>query len=728
VHPAAAIWRSPGRQLLVLAGLTGFAISQPLLSVLGDEPTILARHGIEGRELVALAVVIALVPPLVLWGVTRATAALGRKLDRGAHLAAVGALVGLFTVQVAKAAGLHGLLALLLAIVVAAVFVVGYVRSPPVATWASYTAILPVLAMGTFVFASPSSALLTSAAAPERVEGSGELPSVVLIVVDELPTRSVLDEEDGIDRQRFPNLARFGDDATWYRHSTTVATLTEAAVPSMLTGTDPVAEKAIWTNHPDNLFTLLAPTHELEVLEQATELCPYDICVPTAAADADSGDDEPVPEIDVGPGFGDLLGVTRDLWLERVSLGDDEPAGFDDFVEEVSETTATTIPEEEVDETSPSVTVPQERPNGDPAAALTSERAAALIASFDETKGPALYYLHLILPHQPFNRYPDGTKYEVVDPLGMGLPDEDSRTLFSWSPWTSAVSEQQHLLQAQYTDQVVGQVLDGLQDAGLYDESLVIVASDHGISFESDTAGRYVQPSTVDAIAYAPLLVKRPGQAEGAVDDANVSTIDVLPTIADELGIDVPWEVDGAPIGSDAVAGRGSAKQIADMIGFGGYRIRGTIDFDDREAFTTVGDRFIGPLPDPDDPLSGLHERLGLADLIGRRLDDVVTGREGGEVGLHDYSGLREPGPMPLGMVTGDVSADDAGGGATLILAVDGVVIGGSELSTDSDGRAGRIAVLLPQGVLDADNEIRAALVRGDGDAREVLELEVGSL
>ena len=61
--------------------------------------------------------------------------------------------------------------------------------------------------------------------------------------------------------------------------------------------------------------------------------------------------------------------------------------------------------------------------------------------------------------------------------------------------------------------------------------------------------------------------------------------------------------------------------------------------------------------------------------------------------------------------------------GAKLVLAIDGIVVGGSELSTDSDGRSGRTAVLLPQGALDDENDIRAALLV-DG---EVLELGVGS-
>ena len=54
-----------------------------------------------------------------------------------------------------------------------------------------------------------------------------------------------------------------------------------------------------------------------------------------------------------------------------------------------------------------------------------------------------------------------------------------------------------------------------------------------------------------------PLFVKEPGQTEGDVSDANVLTIDVLPTIADVLDIEIPFEVDGrsalgAPRSSDA--------------------------------------------------------------------------------------------------------------------------------------------------------------------------------
>ena len=723
--PRARAWPSRTRQLCVLLGLTGFAISQPLLGLLGDAPTVLARHGIEGRELVVLSVLVAFVPPLVVWIATALAGVL--HLDRPLHLLAVGGLVGAFVVQVAKSLGLESPVGLLLtAAVAAAGFVLAYVRQPLVATWASYTAILPVLAVASFLLVSPASALLTSADAPERVAGGADLPSVVMVILDEMPTRSLLDEEDEIDRDRFPNLAAFGEDATWYRHASSLATLTEAAVPSMVTGMLPVAEEAVWTNHPDNLFTLLAPTHELEVIEQSSEMCPYEACAPSPGRDGG----EALAALKVGgPGFRDLLGVARDLWVERVSLGEPAPQGFDDFDEAIAPSDPASATTTTVDPTAPSVTARpavEDRVTPEEGQALTSLRTAAMVESFDARKGPALYYLHLMIPHQPFKRYPDGTEYGVVDPLGLGLPVEDSKVLFSWSPWVSAVSEQQHLLQAQYGDQLVGEVMAGLRDAGLYDDSLVIVASDHGISFEARTAGRYVEASTVDAIGYTPLLVKPPGQSAGATDDSNVMTYDVLPTIADILDIDLPWETDGDAVGSDTVAARGPEKRIYDMIGFGGLRVREIVEYDDAEAFRTVGDRSIGSLPDPGDDLSALHARLGLAELVGARLDDLVTGR-GGAVGLHQLDALRRPDDLPLGLVTGDVQdADRLGGDVRLVLAVDGVVVGGSELSTDSDGRSGRIAVLLPPGALDADNDIRAALVRDGPDGREVVELEVG--
>ncbi len=49
-------------------------------------------------------------------------------------------------------------------------------------------------------------------------------------------------------------------------------------------------------------------------------------------------------------------------------------------------------------------------------------------------------------------------------------------------------------------------------------------------------------------IADTPLLIKRPFQHTGRISDRHVRTMDILPTIADVLGIRMPWRVDGVSI------------------------------------------------------------------------------------------------------------------------------------------------------------------------------------
>ena len=46
-----------------------------------------------------------------------------------------------------------------------------------------------------------------------------------------------------------------------------------------------------------------------------------------------------------------------------------------------------------------------------------------------------------------------------------------------------------------------------------------------------------------------PLFVKLPGQKRGRIDDSAARTIDIVPTIARELGIRPAWRLDGRPLG-----------------------------------------------------------------------------------------------------------------------------------------------------------------------------------
>ena len=73
-----------------------------------------------------------------------------------------------------------------------------------------------------------------------------------------------------------------------------------------------------------------------------------------------------------------------------------------------------------------------------------------------------------------------------------------------------------------------------------------MVAADHGYSFEIGTRDRRrVTNTNVEEIAPVPLFIKERGQRTGSVNDAYVRTIDILPTVAAQLGYRLPWRHDG---------------------------------------------------------------------------------------------------------------------------------------------------------------------------------------
>ena len=46
-------------------------------------------------------------------------------------------------------------------------------------------------------------------------------------------------------------------------------------------------------------------------------------------------------------------------------------------------------------------------------------------------------------------------------------------------------------------------------------------------------------------IAWVPLFIKAPNQQTGGPDDRPAESIDVVPTVAEHLGVRIPWKVDG---------------------------------------------------------------------------------------------------------------------------------------------------------------------------------------
>ncbi|MDY6778296.1 MAG: sulfatase [Candidatus Nanohaloarchaea archaeon] len=85
-------------------------------------------------------------------------------------------------------------------------------------------------------------------------------------------------------------------------------------------------------------------------------------------------------------------------------------------------------------------------------------------------------------------------------------------------------------------DERFGMIMEALKDEGIYDEALIVVASDHGENIgESDQIGH--QFSLFDSVVSVPLLIKFPGQETHREYGEQVELRQVFHTILDHTGI-----------------------------------------------------------------------------------------------------------------------------------------------------------------------------------------------
>jgi hypothetical protein len=518
------------RAALHLGGLWALAFAQPLLDLLGRNAEFFVARGSTRGDILLLAFGYALVPPLVgaavVWGLGRIRPDVGW----AAMLALVALIVAALVLPPVGDLLGGSAVAIPVALLMGAGAAVLYARATGVRSFVTVLSPAPLVVLLLFLVVSPVRGLLFPSEAGGAVAGpTRSTTPIVHIVLDELPQSTLVDADGTIDAELFPNLARLARESTWYRNATTVDDLTTEAVPAQLTGEQPRAGSLPTTrDHPRSLFTLFEHSHQLTVVEPITDLCPERLCEKVRAGALDRWRSLET----------DLEVVVQHLLLPA-DLRDGLPAV--DRVWEGFETGST-------------VTGAGELRSGadlkrDVLARLARDDATSgferAIASLDQPSSrPRLLFVHSTLPHGPWRYLPDGRQYPIEGREYPGLASQ------GWigPQWQVDQGFQRHVLQVQYTDRLVGRLLDALRARGVYDDAVIVVTADHGASFVTGQPRRPANRADIGAIAPVPFFVKLPGQRDGRVDDRAVRTIDVLPTIAKAVGVRLPWHADGMPV------------------------------------------------------------------------------------------------------------------------------------------------------------------------------------
>ena len=506
-----------------LAVLSALAVAQPVLDVLGKNPAFFAVRGSTGTQIVLFTLALTLGLPAVLVLVELTARALEPRLARALHLlfvAALAALFALFAVTETEALGDGAAVAAAAAFGALAAAI--YAAASAARMFLTVLAPDPLVFAALFLFNSPVSELVFA----EEPEARAAAPvtsrtPVVLIVYDELSTVSLMDRRQRVDAARFPNFASLAADSTWYRSATTAYWLSEVAVPSILSGLDPVPGRLpVASAYPNNLFTLLGRSYRMRVVETLTRLCPRSLCRATQSAQTQA-----VPN--TVRSFASDVGTVY-LHLLLPEPYDDRLPPIDDAWGNFGQDAAA---EEEL----------QRRAEGDlePCGRNTCQFRDLI----DRDTRPTLYFVHSLLPHVPYVYLPSGRRYAVDARPLRGI--DNGRWLESWP---MLQGQQRYLLQLGYTDRALGTVLRRLRDTGVYDRALVIVTADHGVGFRVGDQRRLPTPGNLDEIAFVPLFVKLPGQSAARIDDAPARNVDVLPTVARVLELPLRWRTHGRPL------------------------------------------------------------------------------------------------------------------------------------------------------------------------------------
>lgn len=500
-----------------LAVLWSFVCAQPIFAVLGgsnSEVFVLARW--RAADILAFALLLIALPPLLLWGLEELVSLKSQRARRWTHLVLVGLLTTVGAAYLIKRSDPSAYASLAIAPLVGAAGAFAYTKFDAVRLGLTYLSPAPLVFAGVFLLSNPV-AHLVFPADPELATGQPtESAPVVLVILDELPTASLMNRKGELDAASYPGFASIARNATWYRRGSSVHTFTTSAVPSILTGdyapTDAPPSSAAY---PRSVFTALAGSYRMSVQEYLP-LCPASVCPGEESASA-------------GPRIRHLIPT-----IGKVAL--------DEY-----------LPERWI----------YELPRVDPVAKpqpTPAQSFADLERSFRADEPRTLHFIHVVYPHGPWTHAPDGSAYGAaacceLDFLPnaqlhpqLGLPvflDEEittnSRAVLGF--------QQRHLAQVRDADRILLTLSRSLKRSGLYRKALIVVTADHGVAFDPGSHLRELDaPVNAGEVMGVPFFVKRSGQRRGRVSDRHVRTIDILPTVANELGMKIPWPVDGKPI------------------------------------------------------------------------------------------------------------------------------------------------------------------------------------
>ena len=118
-------------------------------------------------------------------------------------------------------------------------------------------------------------------------------------------------------------------------------------------------------------------------------------------------------------------------------------------------------------------------------------------------------------------------------------------------------------------DAMLGRLLDYLEEKGLADNTIVVLASDHGTQGGSQGVNPWSKKNPYDASLRVPGLLRYPGRvAAGSQIDSVINMVDWMPTLCGLAGLTVPRSVEGRDLSGLVLGGTDNLDDGAFIMNF----------------------------------------------------------------------------------------------------------------------------------------------------------------
>lgn len=505
------------RHFWTYLALSTMAVAQPILDLYGRNITVFSAGKMSRLEVAVFVLAVLVVPATVAMVVDLASRRFGPKVNESTRLLLISAFA--LVLGFATARWLHierNRYSFGLALVLALVIPWAFDKSKAVREWSRWLAVLALV-----VGANAVVQMRPVLAAPSSPDSAAEVGrrdvSVLEIVMDEFPLYALLGPDGSINAERFPGFAELASSSTWYRNSVAASNFTHQAVPAILASSRPKTQGGPFLYlYPHNIFTVFGGVTTVAGTEPVTSLCPPSECHATGSS-----------ALSFSPSrFGSFLKDAAAVYGQRVL-----PKYLRQYVPDIEGTwggfgaVAGRFKE-------------QFAIGALGQANAIRDAVAALVAD----PNPRVQVVHALIPHAPWRLTPDGRVAPLSKEISTRNPRDADGVRDTYQAFLHQLGE---------ADSTVKAAIATLKEAGRWNDTLLVLTADHGISFLPGMPQRhtdFTDMGQADDIFRVPTFIKYPGQVEGKVSDCAITNLDLLPTIIDVTGTRTQWRFDGTSV------------------------------------------------------------------------------------------------------------------------------------------------------------------------------------